>query len=89
MEQRTDGEELGMSFQEIFETAVHADNPVTVSSYSDRPSSIESEEDSSYFHFVDDVGGNITQPSPLVSSCFRCNFALLIMNKIVIIFFCF
>ncbi|KAL5275192.1 RNF111 family protein [Megaselia abdita] len=31
--------------------------------YSDRPS-IESEDSDSYFHFVDDVGGNITQPSP-------------------------
>lgn len=58
-----DGEEIGgMSFQEIFETAVHAD----------RPSSIESE-DSPYFqHFVDDVSsggnGNITQPSPSLVS---------------------
>lgn len=66
MEQRTDGEELGMSFQEIFETAIHADpnSTVTVSTYSN-PSSIESEE-SSYFHFVGDV-----QPSPaLVSTYF-------------------
>lgn len=60
MEQRDGDGDLGMSFQEIFETAVHAS----------RPSSIESE-DSPYFqHFVDDVGGNITQPSPtLVSKC--------------------
>lgn len=66
MEQRTDGEELGMSFQEIFETAVHADNPV-VSSVYDRPS-IESEEDSSYFHFVEDT--QPSSPGTLVSEYF-------------------
>lgn len=45
MEQQ-DGEDLGMSFQEIFETAVHAvnENPVRVSSY-------ERSESEEYFHF--------------------------------------